>query len=105
MLTTHRVPTHPGEVLLEEFLRPLGVTQVALAQHLGVPVQRINELEVALLDRDPAMQFAGVQSLRQASGEDLGNDVQAWRQYVASLTPAGERSVSIAESPQSTSTY
>jgi len=39
-----RIPTHPGEVLLEEFLVPLGQTQVALAEHVGVPVQRINEL-------------------------------------------------------------
>jgi addiction module HigA family antidote len=44
MQPNHRVPTHPGEVLLEEFLVPLGQTQVALAAHLGVPVQRINEL-------------------------------------------------------------
>jgi len=44
MQPEHRVPTHPGEVLLEEFLVPLGQTQVALAEHLGVPVQRINEL-------------------------------------------------------------
>ena len=44
MIQRHRVPTHPGEVLQEEFLSPLGVTQVALAAHLGVPVQRINEL-------------------------------------------------------------
>ena len=44
MLPKKRVPTHPGEVLLEEFLKPLGVTQVTLAAHLGVPVQRINEL-------------------------------------------------------------
>ena len=44
MLPTHRIPTHPGEILLEEFLRPLDLTQVALAAHLGVPVQRINEL-------------------------------------------------------------
>src|SRR5581483_9141471 len=44
MLPKKRVPTHPGEVLNEEFLQPLGVTQVALAAHLGVPVQRINEL-------------------------------------------------------------
>ena len=44
MLPANRVPTHPGEVLLEEFLKPLGVTQVALAEHLSVPVQRINEL-------------------------------------------------------------
>jgi addiction module HigA family antidote len=41
---SHRIPTHPGEILLEEFLVPLGKTQVALAAHLGVPVQRINEL-------------------------------------------------------------
>src|SRR5437870_5761608 len=39
-----RTPTHPGEILSEEFLEPLGVSQVALAAHLGVPVQRINEL-------------------------------------------------------------
>jgi addiction module HigA family antidote len=44
MQPNNRVPTHPGEVLLEEFLVPLGQTQVALADHLGVPVQRINEL-------------------------------------------------------------
>ena len=44
MLPTHRIPTHPGEILLEEFLKPLDLTQVALADHLGVPVQRINEL-------------------------------------------------------------
>jgi addiction module HigA family antidote len=44
MQPENRIPTHPGEILLEEFLVPLGQTQVALAAHLGVPVQRINEL-------------------------------------------------------------
>lgn len=44
MQPQRRVPTHPGEVLLQEFLGPMGHTQVALAEHLGVPVQRINEL-------------------------------------------------------------
>jgi len=44
MHPTHRIATHPGEILLEEFLLPLGVTQVKLAEHLGVPVQRVNEL-------------------------------------------------------------
>ena len=39
-----RIPTHPGEVLLEEFLVPLEITQVELAAHIGVPVQRINEI-------------------------------------------------------------
>lgn len=44
MLPRRRVPTHPGEILYEDFLKPLDLTQVALARHLGVPVQRINEL-------------------------------------------------------------
>jgi antitoxin HigA-1 len=44
MLPTHRIPTHPGEVLQEEFLTPMRVTQVAFARHIGVPVQRINEI-------------------------------------------------------------
>lgn len=44
MIPTHRVPTHPGEMLAEEFLKPLGVSQVAFAKHLGIPTQRVNEL-------------------------------------------------------------
>ena len=40
MIPTHRVPTHPGEVLQDEFLAPLGLTQVKLAEHIGVPVNR-----------------------------------------------------------------
>ncbi len=44
MIPTHRAPTHPGEVLLEEFLLPMGITQGHLARHIGVPVQRVNEL-------------------------------------------------------------
>ncbi len=44
MRPENRVPTHPGEVLLLEFLQPGGVTQVAFARHLGVPLQRVNQL-------------------------------------------------------------
>jgi addiction module HigA family antidote len=44
MIPENRIPTHPGVILSQEFLVPLGITQVALAAHLGVPVQRINEL-------------------------------------------------------------
>ncbi|MBE7556356.1 MAG: HigA family addiction module antidote protein [Anaerolineales bacterium] len=44
MLPENRVTTHPGEVLKEEFLDPLGITQVAFAQHIGVPLQRVNEI-------------------------------------------------------------
>lgn len=37
-------PVHPGEVLLEEFLTPLGLTQYRLAKSLSVPPRRINEI-------------------------------------------------------------
>lgn len=44
ILPKNRVPTHPGEVLLEESLKPLSLTQVALAEHLGIPLQPVDEL-------------------------------------------------------------
>ena len=44
MLPQNRRATHPGQILLHEFLEPLGTTQKALAEHLGVSVQRVNEL-------------------------------------------------------------
>lgn len=44
MIPENRIPIHPGIILKEEFLDPLGISQVAFAKHLGVPVQRINEL-------------------------------------------------------------
>jgi len=43
-IPTHRPPTHPGEMLLEEFLHPMGITQRELADAIHVPYQRINEL-------------------------------------------------------------
>ena len=44
MLPKNRIPTHPGEILVEDFLKPSGISQVALAEHLDIPVQRINEV-------------------------------------------------------------
>lgn len=43
-IPTDREPTHPGEMLREEFLIPMGITQRELAQAIHVPYQRINEL-------------------------------------------------------------
>jgi addiction module HigA family antidote len=37
-------PVHPGEILLEEFLQPFGVSQYFLAKQIGVPPRRINEI-------------------------------------------------------------
>ena len=41
-LPSQRPPTHPGEMLLEEFLEPLGISQVAFARQLGVSFPRLN---------------------------------------------------------------
>ena len=43
-IPTDRVPTHPGEMLLEEFLKPMGLTQRDLAEGIRVPYQRVNEV-------------------------------------------------------------
>ncbi len=44
MLPKNRPPTSPGEMLLDEFLKPRGITQVALAARMGVPIQRVNTI-------------------------------------------------------------
>jgi len=41
---TSRTPIHPGEMLLEEFLNPVGLTQRELADNIRVPYQRVNDL-------------------------------------------------------------
>jgi len=38
------VPIHPGEILMEEFLKPLGISQYKLAKDINVPARRINEI-------------------------------------------------------------
>jgi addiction module HigA family antidote len=44
MYPKNRIPSHPGEILLEEFLIPMNISQVTLAKHLGIPIQRVNEI-------------------------------------------------------------
>ena len=41
-IPTHGPPTHPGEMLLREFLEPLGVSQVEAAERMRIPFQRLN---------------------------------------------------------------
>ena len=43
-IPTNREPTHPGEMLVEEFLVPMKITQRELATAIHVPYQRVNEL-------------------------------------------------------------
>lgn len=53
-------PVHPGEVLLEEFLKPIGLSQNKLALNIGVPARRINEivLEKRRITADTALRLA-----------------------------------------------
>ncbi len=53
-------PVHPGEVLLEEFLKPMGLSQNKLALNIGVPPRRINEivLEKRKITADTALRLA-----------------------------------------------
>jgi len=44
MIPKNRTATHPGQILLLEFLEPMNLSQSELARHLGIPIQRINEL-------------------------------------------------------------
>jgi hypothetical protein len=72
--------------------------RLAAAEALGQfkTQEAIQALVVALEDRDPAMQYAGVQSMKSITGKDYGPDVQAWRQFATGGTPP-EKTPSVAE--------
>jgi addiction module HigA family antidote len=44
MIPTNRIPTHPGIILLEEFLQPMNITQETLANYLNISIKQINEI-------------------------------------------------------------
>jgi len=44
MIPTNRATMHPGAILLDEFLEPLGLSEKALVAHLGISVQHVNEI-------------------------------------------------------------
>jgi antitoxin HigA-1 len=44
MIPKNRIATHPGIILLREYLEPMGISQKQLSTHLGIPVQRVNEI-------------------------------------------------------------
>ena len=59
--------------------------------------EAIQALAAALDDRDPALQFVGVQSMKRVTGKDYGPDVEAWRQVAAGQTPPPAQAPSVAE--------
>ncbi len=63
-------PVHPGEILLEDFLKPLGITQYRLAKSIGVPQRRIGEIVAGKrgITADTALRLARF----------FGTDAQSW---------------------------
>jgi antitoxin HigA-1 len=79
-LPTHRAPTHPGEMLLEEFLKPLGITQSAFAVRLGVSFPRLNEIVHAKrsVTPDTALRLARVTGMSADFWLGLQQDWDLW---------------------------
>ena len=89
LIPTHRVPTHPGEILLEEFLEPMGLSQRDLAEGIHVPYQRVNELVNGRRGVTPST------ALRLAKFFNMTPDFwlnlqQRWDLYHAAQTEADE---------------
>lgn len=63
-------PVHPGEILLEDFLKPLGITQYRLAKSIGVPQRRVGEIVAGkrAITADTALRLARF----------FGTDAQSW---------------------------
>jgi antitoxin HigA-1 len=85
MLPKQRRPTHPGEILLREFLEPKETSQVEFAKMLGVPVQRINTLVNGKRGITAETAILLARELR-TSPEFWMNLQNAWDLYEASKT-------------------
>lgn len=70
MLPTNKPPSHPGEILLSDFLEPINLTQKQFADHLGWTYTRLNEIVNARrgVTADSALAFA----------ESLGTEPEFW---------------------------
>lgn len=97
-LPTHLPPTHPGEMLLEEFLKPLGITQSAFAARLGVSFPRLNEVINARrsVTPDTALRLAQVTGMTADFWLGLQQDWDLWHalrseqaKEIAGLRPLG----------------
>ena len=79
-IPTHREPTHPGEMLLEEFLKPLEITQSAFAIRLGVSFPRLNEIirRKRAVTPDTALRLARVLGMSADFWLGLQQDWDLW---------------------------
>ena len=98
-LPTHRPPTHPGEMLLEEFLKPLEISQSAFARQLDVSFPRLNEIINGKrgVTTDTALRLARVTGMSAEFWLGLQQDWDLWHALrseganeIAKLAPLAE---------------
>lgn len=92
-LPRHRPPTHPGEMLLEEFLKPLGISQSAFAVRLGVSFPRLNEIirGKRSITPDTALRLARVLGMPADFWLGLQQDWDLWHAMRSEEAAAIER--------------
>lgn len=88
-IPTHGPPTHPGEMLLEEFIKPYGLTQTELAKRLGVSYPRLNEIihGKRAVTPDTALRLERVFGMEAQFWLNLQ---QGWDLYHAMRSPAAK---------------
>jgi addiction module HigA family antidote len=95
MLPTHRAPVHPGEMLLEEFLKPLGLSQNEFARRLGISFPRLNEIirEKRGVTVDTALRLARVLGTSEGFWLNMQQDWDLWH---ALRSPAAKQIAKLA---------
>jgi antitoxin HigA-1 len=90
-------PVHPGEILLEEFLKPIGISQYRLAERIHVPARRINEivLEKRGITADTALRLSRF----------FGNSAQFWMNLQARYELESAREISASRIDQEVQPY
>lgn len=81
MIPKNRAPTRPGVILEEEFLKPLGMTQAALAKRMAVPIQRANTIVTGKrgITADTVLLLAEVFDSSTEFWMNLQNRVDLWQ--------------------------
>ena len=97
-IPTHGPPTHPGEMLMEEFLKPLDISQVELAKLIGVSYPRVNELIHGKRGMTPDTALR-LERLFGMEAQFWLNLQLAWDLYQAMYSPAAEEIASIQRLP------
>jgi addiction module HigA family antidote len=98
-LPKYRRPTTPGEMLVEEFLKPLGISQAKFAKHIGVSYVRLNEIANGRrsVTPDTAMRFARALGMTTEFWLGLQQDVDLWDVHHSPAAKAIARIKPIAE--------